>query len=191
MTNRIFLGLVHHPVYSKNMDVIATSVTNLDIHDIARCAATYCLNRYYIIHPLQSHHELVQEIVGYWREGFGAAYNPDRKEAVGLIELADSIENAVKVIKEEYHGPVYTVATDAKRSPKSVSYGHLREQLKNGKDSNYLLLFGTGWGMTEETVSAADYVLEPIQGGAEYNHLSVRSAVSIILDRLLGEKWWK
>ncbi len=191
MINRVFLGLVHHPVYSKNMDVIATSVTNLDIHDIARCAATYGLNRYYIIHPLQSHHELVQEIVDYWHEGFGAAYNPDRKEAVGLIKLTNSIESAVKGIKEEYHGPVYTVATDAKRSPKSVSYSYLREQLKNGTNSNYLLLFGTGWGMTEETVATADYVLEPIQGGAEYNHLSVRSAVSIILDRLLGEKWWK
>jgi len=31
------------------------------------------------------------------------------------------------------------------------------------------------------------YILEPIRGNAKYNHLSVRSAVSIILDRLLGE----
>jgi hypothetical protein len=36
----------------------------------------------------------------------------------------------------------------------------------------------------------ADYILEPIYGPGEYNHLSVRSAVAIILDRLLGEDWY-
>ena len=36
-----------------------------------------------------------------------------------------------------------------------------------------------------------DYILEPVQAGSDYNHLSVRSAVSIILDRLLGECWFE
>jgi hypothetical protein len=36
-----------------------------------------------------------------------------------------------------------------------------------------------------------DYILEPVYGPGEYNHLSVRSAVAIILDRLAGEAWWK
>ena len=51
----------------------------------------------------------------------------------------------------------------------------------------YLLLFGTGWGMTNEVMNKADLILEPIRGKAEYNHLSVRAAVAIILDRLFGE----
>jgi hypothetical protein len=32
----------------------------------------------------------------------------------------------------------------------------------------------------------ADYILDPLAGAGTYNHLSVRSAVAIILDRLLG-----
>jgi hypothetical protein len=45
---------------------------------------------------------------------------------------------------------------------------------------------GTGWGLTEECFSAADFILEPIAGNGSYNHLSVRSAAAIMLDRLLG-----
>ena len=30
----LYLGLVHYPIYNKNMQVIATAVTNFDIHDI-------------------------------------------------------------------------------------------------------------------------------------------------------------
>jgi hypothetical protein len=40
--------------------------------------------------------------------------------------------------------------------------------------------------LAEEFISKADYVLDPIAGTADYNHLSVRSAAAIIFDRLLG-----
>jgi len=36
-------------------------------------------------------------------------------------------------------------------------------------------------------MAEADAALEPIVGPTEYNHLSVRSAVSIILDRLRSQ----
>jgi hypothetical protein len=49
-----------------------------------------------------------------------------------------------------------------------------------------LLLFGTAHGLAPEVNKTADYTLPPIQCTTGYNHLSVRSAVSIILDRLLG-----
>ena len=52
----------------------------------------------------------------------------------------------------------------------------------------YLLMFGTGWGMSEELLERSDYFLEPVSGPTDYNHLSVRSACAVILDRLLGER---
>jgi hypothetical protein len=64
-----------------------------------------------------------------------------------------------------------------------LTCGKLREFL----DSNrlpYLLIFGTGWGIAPEVVRNADYRLEPIRGTDDYNHLAVRSAVAIILDRI-------
>ena len=51
-----------------------------------------------------------------------------------------------------------------------------------------LLLFGTGNGLSNQVHELADYVLEPIKGLQNYNHLSVRSAVAIVLDRILSEK---
>ena len=57
-------------------------------------------------------------------------------------------------------------------------------------DRPIYLIFGTGWGLTEEMVKSCDYILEPVWGRGDFNHLSVRSAASIILDRLLAEEWW-
>jgi hypothetical protein len=51
-----------------------------------------------------------------------------------------------------------------------------------------VLVFGTGWGLTEEVLGRADDLLEPILGTGAYNHLSVRSAAAIILDRLRGAR---
>ncbi len=53
-------------------------------------------------------------------------------------------------------------------------------------DKAILLLFGTAWGLADEVMDMADYLLDPVEGYTDYNHLSVRSAVAIILDRLAG-----
>jgi tRNA (guanine37-N1)-methyltransferase len=50
----------------------------------------------------------------------------------------------------------------------------------------FLLLFGTGHGLAQEVLERADLALPPIRPGS-YNHLSVRAACAIILDRLFGD----
>ncbi len=188
MTNRVFLGLVHYPVYNKNMELVTTSVTNLDIHDIARCAMTYGLLKYYIIHPAQTQQRLINEIIDHWQSGYGAIYNPDRKTALDLVDLQPTIEKVREKILGEYPGTLFTIATDARIYPNTVSYKKMREMIHTSEQKNYLLLFGTGWGMAKDAIAEADIILEPIYGVGDYNHLSVRSAVAIILDRLLGDK---
>jgi tRNA (guanine37-N1)-methyltransferase len=49
-----------------------------------------------------------------------------------------------------------------------------------------VFIFGTGSGLHEEALSRSSVVMRPISGGGDYNHLSVRSAVSIVLDRFFG-----
>ncbi|MGI6224686.1 MAG: RNA methyltransferase [Peptococcales bacterium] len=186
---KLFLGLVHYPIYNKNMEVINTSITNLDIHDIARSCVTYDIKRYYVIHPLEAQAEIAREILNYWQEGYGSIYNPDRKVALQNVIIKDSIETVKDDIREKFGLDVKTIVTDARIYPSSTSYKKLREEIAT-KDYCYLLLFGTGWGLAKEVMDAADYRLYPILGAGEYNHLSVRSAVAIILDRLSGEKWW-
>jgi len=187
---RVYIGLVHYPVYNKNMDVITTSITSLDIHDIARSARTYEVLGYYVIHPVQSQQRLIKEMLDFWQTGYGSTYNPDRKEAFSRIRMVDTIEGAMTdIVNREGQIPI-RVTTDARVYPNTVSYTKLRQEMRDGVKP-YLLLFGTGWGLEEKTMCSAEYILEPIYGPGDYNHLCVRSAVSIILDRLLGEQWWE
>jgi hypothetical protein len=51
-----------------------------------------------------------------------------------------------------------------------------------------LILFGTGWGLDDRQIPGASQVLAPIRGAPTWNHLSVRSAVAIVLDRLFGRR---
>ena len=76
--------------------------------------------------------------------------------------------------------------TSARIFDNSISYKNLSKKIFED-DKPYLLLFGTGWGLTDEVMDMSDYILEPIRANSKYNHLSVRAAVAIILDRLFGE----
>ncbi len=53
------IALVHYPIYNRKGEVGCTSVTNFDLHDLARLARTYGLRHYYVIHPYQSQREMV------------------------------------------------------------------------------------------------------------------------------------
>ncbi|MBW2180260.1 MAG: RNA methyltransferase [Deltaproteobacteria bacterium] len=179
----LYLVLTHYPVINKNGDTIASAVTNLDLHDIARAAKTYGVNAFYAVTPLLDQKKLIKKIVAHWATGIGAQYNPKRCEALSLIKVKDSLDEVKDDIANDGFGYPKTVVTSAKKSPRSIHYDTFRKML-NGY-SPYLLIFGTAWGLSEEIVNKADYLLEPIEGGTDYNHLSVRSAVAIILDRLI------
>lgn len=168
----------------KNGETIASAVTNLDLHDIARACRTYGVKRYYVITPLQDQVTLVSRIVEHWTNGVGGVYNPKRREALERIRIkADLPATLADIEKEETLLPK-TVVTSARPCENSVPYSRFREMLTESKP--FLLSFGTAWGLTEDFMAAADYRLEPLEGVGSYNHLSVRSAVSITLDRLVG-----
>jgi hypothetical protein len=186
MESNLYIGLVHHPIYDKRKEVVATAVTNFDIHDIARCARTFGLGGFFIITPLESQVQLVERIIRHWVEGTGSVYNPTRKESFSLIRVSRTIDEAGREISDLWQKKVKRVATGASHHPKSIGFEILRKLLED-RGTPFLILFGTGWGLTQEVKDDADYVLEPIEGKG-YNHLSVRSAVAIILDRLLGDR---
>lgn len=48
------------------------------------------------------------------------------------------------------------------------------------------LIFGTAWGLDTEIMNKADTVPNLIRGITNYNHLSVRTAAAITLDRPAG-----
>lgn len=181
------VALLHHPVYNKKGDVVTTAVTNLDVHDISRIGRTFGVARFYIVTPLEIQREFVQRILSHWREGYGASANPARKEAFDIVSVRDSLEEVREEIVRITGTQAFLVATSASSRIPAGSYESLRKMIEDG-DRHFLILFGTGWGLTKEVIDQADFTLEPIAGSTGYNHLSVRSAVSIVMDRLLGRR---
>ena len=184
MNLRLAIVLVHHPVLNKNGETIGSAVTNLDLHDIARAAKTYGVERYYIATPYTDQQDLVREIVDHWQTGHGSWYNPTRKEALSIVRIVDSLPAAVADAVDQWGVRPMIVMTSAKLQEKTLSFAHLQDKMNSGMP--ILLVFGTAHGLAAEAMADADAVLPPIIGGTGYNHLSVRSAASIVLDRLLG-----
>ncbi len=178
------LALVHHPIYNKHREVVTTAVTNLDIHDIARAARTFGLSRYYLVTPSREQQAMITRIVGHWQEGWGASYNPDRREALSIVRVVATLADACNDLQQNFDTPVVTVATGARQRDGAITFTELRRRLQQ-PESPHLLAMGTGWGLTDEVFEHASLTLEPIQGTGAYNHLSVRSATAIMLDRLL------
>ncbi len=187
---RVFIALLHYPMYNKRMDVITTSVTNLDLHDIARASRSYGVDGFYVVHPSDNQQKLIRNILGYWQDGYGGVYNPDRREAFSRLHLLGTLSEVIDDIEMQTGQKPVMVATDARPYPNSVTYRALKEMIFTD-EKVILLLFGTGWGIQKELMNSCDHILDPIALDSDYNHLSVRSAVSIILDRLLGEYWFK
>ncbi len=178
------IALIHSPVINKKGETIGSAVTNLDLHDIARAARTFGVDNYYIVTPYSDQQTLVQEILDHWQTGYGATYNPARKSALDLVKITGSVETAIALVTEQRGQRPLLLTTSARVQKNSISYRETRRRIETGEP--ILLLFGTAHGLAPEIIKTADYTLLPIESRTGYNFLSVRSAVSIILDRLLG-----
>ncbi|MCD6319275.1 MAG: RNA methyltransferase [Candidatus Desulfofervidaceae bacterium] len=186
LTNEhIYLGLVHYPVHNKRKEIIISAVATINLHDIARLAKTYELGGYFVINPLEDQHALVHRFLAHWLKGFGGKYNPRRVPPLKLIHCVYSLEEAIEAIEKKWQQAPQIIVTSAKASGNLLDYQMARRLLQQ-KQTPFLIILGTAWGLAEDLISQANYVLKPIYGVGDYNHLSVRTAAAIILDRLLG-----
>jgi hypothetical protein len=182
------VALVHYPTTNKEGKVVTTSVTNFDIHDIARASRTYGVARYFIVTPIEPQQQFTKRIVAHWLEGAGAEYNPTRKDALEGVEVAGDLTAVGQAIARDFGREPIWVATSAKPYAHRITCSEMRSRLKKAPETGeiFCLIFGTGSGLHPQVIEDADYILEPINGPTPFNHLSVRSAVSIYLDRLLA-----
>lgn len=181
----LYIALLHYPVCDKAGRIVTTAIANMDIHDIARVARTYDVKNFYIINPHAAQRDLAKRIVTHWLEGYGATFNPSRKEAFELIRLTPSLEDACDEIQAAHRQKPVIVVTGARPQEPCLTFVRMREMLGKN-DLPYFLIFGTGSGIAKDVINRADYRLEPIRGPGGYNHLAVRSAVAVILDRIAG-----
>lgn len=187
----IFAALVHHPVLNRKGEVGTTALTNVDIHDIGRSARTYGLQHLFVVTPVTLQQRMVGEILGHWTAGEGATFNPRRAEALRRVTACESLDAACVAVEERSGKRPVVVVTSAREDSPSLSFAELRARLPS-LDRPVLIVFGTGWGLADEAMNLADWRLPAIDCDPSYvehdgyNHLSVRAAAAIVLDRLLG-----
>jgi len=184
---RVALALVHYPVIRDSSGRVgATSVTPLNVHDLARAARTYGVAPLYVVTPLLSQQALLGRILSHYSVGHGARANPTRAEALRDVVLSGSINEALDDLCRRAGGYPRVVGTAARQGPKSIGYPELAARM-SADGGPWLLLFGTGWGLGPDAAAQCDFFLGPVRGPGEFNHLPVRSAVAVILDRLFGK----
>lgn len=186
----LYIALLHDPVQNRRGEKVVSSVTNLDLHDLARSARTYGARGYFVVTPVEEQHALVARILGHWADPRAKTAHPDRAEALSLVEVVPSFARVRAEIEARHGESPEVVFTDARPHPKVKPYADYRSELSApSRTRPVCVVFGTAWGLSEEFQREADVFLPPIygpEGQGGYNHLSVRAAVAVILDRLFG-----
>jgi hypothetical protein len=185
---RLAIALVHYPVLDAQGATVTSAITNLDVHDLARSARTYGCSDYFLVHPIAAQRDLVARILEHWRDGSSGKRIPDRKTALAIARTVTSLDEACEAMGGRANIDVWVTAARSVTSA-PIDSGEARARL-HGEGKPVLLLFGTGWGMARSVIDAADAVLAPIRASEDsgFNHLSVRAACAILLDRLCGAR---
>ncbi len=189
----LYVALVHHPVIIEGKYSGTSSITNLDVHDIARSARTYGLGGFYMVNPLEDQQTILQGILQHWLHGPARKNHGDRAEALSLVKPVSLIEDAISHITQlTGQAPLiwgssaqWGDGTKGKSTlPEYISFAKARDKLG---ERSALLLLGTGHGLAPEVMQNCDALLRPVRFLGDYNHLSVRAAAAIMFDRILQD----
>ena len=179
------IALVHHPVLDRQGHVITTAVTSIDLHDLARSAKTYGLEHVFIVHPVPIQRELVDRIQAHWVQGSGKKRIPTREAALAMLRTVPTLDDVYADLGGRDAVDLYVTAARAEGAD-VTSFADARERISS-RTKHSLIVFGTGWGLANAVLEDADVRLAPIRSQrSSYNHLSVRAACAIVLDRLFG-----
>lgn len=173
------IALVHHPVLDAQGGTVTSALTNLDVHDLARSARTYGCTDFFVVHPVAVQRELALRIVDHWTHGSSARRIPARKDALAIVRPVATLGDALAALG----GDVDVWVTAAREIGTTLGWDDARRALA-GDGKPVLVVFGTAWGLAPAITERASAVLAPIRGSGDWNHLSVRAACAIALDRL-------
>lgn len=176
--------LFHYPVRLEKHRIGASSLTNLDVHDIARISRSYGMGSFYVLTPLEDQLGLLRKILAHWLAGG----DTDRSRALQLVRPVLNFEEMeADAVKTHGIRPVYVAASaqwqQTRCATKVVCAGNVRAMLATGP---VVICLGTARGLAPEVMAECDAVLRPLRFLSD-NHLSVRSAAAIIADRVLGD----
>ncbi|MBK7395918.1 MAG: RNA methyltransferase [Myxococcales bacterium] len=183
---RLAIALVHHPVLDRAGAIVTSAVTNLDVHDLSRSARTFGAESFFVTSPIEAQRDLVSAIVGHWKDGSSGKRIPSRKEALEGVRVVANVEEAVASFGGRANVEIWITAARADAGGVALDWDAARARLRSDDPRVVLVLFGTSWGLAPSLCAEADGRLPPITGPTAYNHLSVRAACAITLDRLVA-----
>jgi tRNA (guanine37-N1)-methyltransferase len=181
-----YVVLMHTQVVLEEGREGTSSVTSLDIHDIARSARTFGIKKYFIVTPLLDQQKIVRKLLGFWQADVGIEYNPHRHEALGNVVLVSSLDEVLSIISQLEQKKPLLIGTGAKRREHRELITYNDQEKVWAHKRPVLFILGTARGLAPSLLESCDFLLEPIEGFSEFNHLSVRSAAAVIFDRWLG-----
>jgi hypothetical protein len=188
--HRTAVVLLHHPVTNRQGVLGTTAVTNMDIHDLSRTCRTYEIDRFFLVSPLEEQGKWVDRILGYWQGGVAREWHPDRAEALARTRFVLDFDAALHELVSSFPGrAVEVVMPDARPLQNQVGYDQTRREWAAEPPGIKVIVLGTGWGVAPGFYPRVHRFLGPVygpRGDQGYNHLSVRAAGAVILDRLFG-----
>ncbi len=181
-----YVALMHTQIKLKDGTVGTTSVTSIDLHDTARSCSTYGIKNFFMVSPLLDQQKIIGTFLNFWQSPEGKAYNESRYHAVSKVKPAHTFNEVIEYITSLEGVAPIVIGTSAKTHQHAKLIDYHNKKIVWGHKRPVLFIFGTGQGLEDALINTCDYLLTPVTGMTSYNHLSVRSAIAIILDRWLG-----
>jgi tRNA (guanine37-N1)-methyltransferase len=177
----LYLAIVHHPVRNRIGEVITATIDHFDVFDASRLSLAYPLAGVFVVNPEPSQRDTARRLIAH---GTDPHRTEDRRGCFDKTHWVPDLAALVEHVRTTTGRPARTVATSARPAPGTVDFAEMRAHLRGPEP--YVLLVGKGSGLTDDVLDGADLRLAPIDLGTGYAHLSVRSAMAILLDRLLA-----
>ena len=181
MEPKVTVALIHHPVLDRRGEEITSTVDHFDVMDGSRLSLTYPIWRFYVVNHVPAQRALVERLI---EHGNKAASRDEARGSFSKTIWAPDLDTVIAEHEDELGQPPTVVATSAKASARSIGAPALRRRIAGGEP--ILLLFGKAWGLAPCLLDSTPLRLRPVDGGTGFNHLSVRSAMAIVIDRLLA-----
>ncbi len=114
----VYVALLHYQVLNRVGETVTSSVTSIDLHDIARAGRTYGVEGMFVVHSSAPQRRFARRVMDHFLSGPGRDFHPTRAEALRAVEVVADLDGAVEAIEKKEEIRPILVAT-------SATFGHL------------------------------------------------------------------
>ncbi|MEE9275891.1 MAG: RNA methyltransferase, partial [bacterium] len=95
----VYIALLHHPVLNRAGEVVSSSVTGIDVHDMARAGRAYGAAGAFVVHPSAPQRRFARRMMDHFLRGPGREIHPMRAETLRSVEVAPDLDAAIERVE--------------------------------------------------------------------------------------------